>query len=66
MEAAVPSVFFTIRERQVATMALLQPAGHPVSFGVETNSQLAQSGGPTSAGRFLLASVQAAVAATAR
>ena len=47
-------------------MALKQLVGHPVPFGIEPDSQLAQSEGPTSTGQLLLASVQAAIAATAR
>ena len=46
-------------------MALQQPVGHPVPFGIDPDLQLAQSKGHTSTGQFLLATVQAAVAATA-
>ena len=53
-------------KRQVAIEASQQLAGHPVTFGVKPNSQLARFGAPTSVGQFLLASVQAAVEATAR
>ena len=54
------------RERQMAIEASQQPDGHPVPFGVEPCSQLARFGDPTSVGQFLLESLQAAVAATAR
>ena len=47
-------------------MASQQPVGHPVPFGGEPDSLLAQFRGPLSTGQFLLASVQAAVAATAQ
>ena len=46
-------------------MALQQLVGHLVPFGVEPYSQLAKSRGLTSTWQFLLASMQAAVAATA-
>ena len=49
----------------MAIEASQQPAGHPVPFGIEPYSQLSWFGGPTSIERFILASVQAAVAATA-
>ena len=53
-------------ERQAAVEASLQLAGLLVTFGIKPNSQFAWFGDPTSIGRFLLASVQAAVEATAQ
>ena len=50
----------------MAAEASQQLAGLPVTFGVKPNSQLAWFRDPTSVGRFLLASVQVAVEATAQ